>query len=133
MAQHDRFVIYESGKHLINVLIDIQGTTWFCASDVLAMAKLKYQSNTLQKLSVTETSKRTLNGSSKRFVTLPGLLALIPAKFNYSEARKALVELILEFGAKGNQLTHPDTGEQKSKIVKMVGNRLSNDNHLPAI
>jgi prophage antirepressor-like protein len=98
MKRQDQIDIYEIKGKKINVLIDENGAAHFCAGDILAVAGLKYQANVLKKLSCTETSNRNLNGSRRRFVSLSGLMALIPGKFLYVEARKAVVELILEYG-----------------------------------
>jgi len=86
--------IYKSREGRIVRIVLADGGPWFCAVDVLKVAGLKLQQNTLNRMMPGETARKVIDGSSMRCVSFAGLLTLIPPKQEYYKARKLIVELI---------------------------------------
>ena len=81
----------------IRVIKSETGEAWFNAIDILKIVGLEWGGHMLDRLSVFETKRINCQGNSMRFVNTTGLFSLLAPKHEYLRARKAIVELIVNY------------------------------------
>jgi prophage antirepressor-like protein len=74
--------------------IEINGEPWFCLKDLCSALGIKYPASVGKRFTSEEKRRMGIEGVGKACLSIQGLLALVPRKKEYANARKELLDLI---------------------------------------